>query len=510
MQLMSGLVGSVAVTLGLGGLTVARWNGVRRNIALRLRRYAAAMVEEGTGAGESEGSKSGATGSDASGVFTVGSPRNDAGETGRDEAIMDTDTRAAMAEVMATYGARGAAGAEQAEDEWRPEVDESPIVRMANTILQQAIKERASEIHLEPEAPGLRVRYRIDGILHEIMQIPNYIKQPLTGRYRVLANVDLVEHQRPQFGHIAAKLHGKEYDFQVTFLPTRYGVTTTLRIYDQSSARLGLNKLGFAPEVETDLVGLLARPNGLLLLAGANGSGRGTLAYSLLNRLNTIERNIVTVEERSSFRLHGLTQVYLDPTAGRTLPVLVDALRYQGPDVMLIATDGRAETMCLALEAAQNHLVIITLNAPDAVATLLHLTSVGIDPALIASGLSGVMALRLGRRICPHCKEIYPLDEAEAAKFRARGFAPREMMTIQLARGTGCEHCYNTGYRGRIGFHELLRNSPFLADQIARRASTAELRTTLQGGGLTTFLEDARNKVLQGLTTPEEMLRVGI
>jgi type IV pilus assembly protein PilB len=485
MHALIGFLLSVTITLTLGVGALA--------LLSRRRRYAYLMADGAAGNEAPDGT-----------VLTVGSPRNDAGETGKDEELMDTDTRAALAEVIATYGAHGSATGQPEPESYL--VDERPIVRIANTILQQAIKERASEIHLESDARGMRVRYRIDGMLHEAMQMPNYIKEPLIGRYRVLADVDLLENRLPQTGQIGTRFQGKIYDLNLNFLPTRYGVTANVRIYDQSSVRVTLNKLGFTLEMQSSLETLVARPTGLLMLAGPEGSGRGTLAYCLLNSLNTIERNIMTIEERPGFQISGLTQSYLDRPAGRTLPKVMDALRQHNPDVIFIGVDATPETLRIALEAAQSRLVIATMNASDTLFALVRLIGSGVEPALVASTLSGILALRLARRACPHCKQEFDAPATELRRFGFEVKSPADRIT--LTRGTKCDFCRQSGYRGQIGIYELLRNAPWLSDRIARTASSSELRLALAENEVPTLHEDALTKVLQGLTTLEEASRI--
>jgi type IV pilus assembly protein PilB len=420
--------------------------------------------------------------------------------------IMDTDTKSAMAEVMATYGARGDAAKDENDAELAKEIEEAPIVRLANTILQQAIKEKASDIHLEPDRRGIRVRYRIDGVLHEIMQMPNYIKMPLVARYKILSEMNIAERRVPQDGRIATKFQGKEYDLRVSCLPSLHGEKIVMRILDKGSVMIGLNKLGFTPEMQAEIEELALQPNGMLLSTGPTGHGKTTTQYSLLNKLNTIERNILTIEDPCEYVLSGVTQVQVNKKAGLTFSSALRAFLRQDPDIIMVGEMRDLETAEIAIESAlTGHLVLSTLHTNDAPSATIRLIDMGIEPFLISATIIGILAQRLGRRICSNCKEYY---EVPAVDLRRFGFKPEDpAQMVQLARGRGCEICRNTGYKGRIGFYELMRLNSEMAEMIVRRSPLSELKEAAKANGMKELREDGLIKVLQGITTPEEVMR---
>ncbi|CCW35010.1 type II secretion system protein E (GspE) [Chthonomonas calidirosea] len=421
--------------------------------------------------------------------------------------LVDSDARSAMAQAMAEYGARGDAAKEvDEESDLRELVDQAPIVRLAATILQQAIKERASDIHIEPDRRGVRVRYRIDGVLHEIMQMPAYLKLPLVARYKILSEMNIAERRVPQDGRIATRYQGKEYDLRVSCLPNLHGEKIVMRILDKSSVMIGLNKLGFLPEVQAQLEELASQPNGMILSTGPTGHGKTTTQYSLLNKLNTVEKNILTIEDPVEYVLSGVTQVQVNRKAGLTFATALRAFLRQDPDIIMVGEMRDLETAEIAIEAAlTGHLVLSTLHTNDAPSATIRLIDMGVEPFLISATVIGVLAQRLARRICNECKEFY---EAPASDLRKFGFKVEDpAQTVQLARGRGCEACRYTGYRGRIGIYELMRVNAEIAEMIVRRAPLADLKEAAKANGMMELREDGLAKVLQGITTPEEVMR---
>lgn len=421
--------------------------------------------------------------------------------------LVDSDARSAMAQAMAEYGARGEAAKEvDEESDLRELVDQAPIVRLAATILQQAIKERASDIHIEPDRRGIRVRYRIDGVLHEIMQMPAYLKLPLVARYKILAEMNIAERRVPQDGRIATRYQGKEYDLRVSCLPNLHGEKIVMRILDKNSVMIGLNKLGFLPEVQAQLEELASQPNGMILSTGPTGHGKTTTQYSLLNKLNTVEKNILTIEDPVEYVLSGVTQVQVNRKAGLTFASALRAFLRQDPDIIMVGEMRDLETAEIAIEAAlTGHLVLSTLHTNDAPSATIRLIDMGVEPFLISATVIGVLAQRLARRICNDCKEFY---EAPASDLRKFGFKVEDpAQTVQLARGRGCEACRHTGYRGRIGIYELMRLNAEIAEMIVRRAPLADLKEAAKANGMMELREDGLAKVLQGITTPEEVMR---
>jgi len=420
--------------------------------------------------------------------------------------LLAADAKSVMAEAMAIYGA-GADGAADDEDSLAKQVEDAPIIRLANTIIQQAIKEKASDIHLEPEKRGMRVRYRIDGVLHETMTMPNYIKAPLIARYKIMSEMNIAERRVPQDGRIGISYENKPYDLRVSCLPNLYGEKIVMRILDKSSVMIGLNKLGFTPEVQDQIIELAQQPNGMLLSTGPTGSGKTTTQYSLLNLLNNVEKNIVTVEDPCEYQLSGITQVQVNNKAGLTFSKALRSFLRQDPDIIMVGEMRDLETASIGVEAAlTGHLVLSTLHTNDAPSATLRLIDMGVDAFLVAATVVAIMAQRLGRRVCANCKEYY---EEEAINLRRFGFVPEaEGQVVQLARGKGCEICRYTGYKGRLGFYELMRSNGTIQEMVVRRAPLTDLRQACKDNGMHELREDGLIKVLEGQTTPDEVMRV--
>jgi type IV pilus assembly protein PilB len=423
--------------------------------------------------------------------------------------LVDADAQSAMKEAMAQYASRGdaASGVDDDENEGIKAADDAPIVRLANTIIQQAIKERASDIHIEPDRKGVRVRYRIDGVLHETMTMPNYIKMPLTARYKIMAEMNIAERRVPQDGRIGIRFDNKNYDLRVSCLPNLHGEKIVMRILDKSSVMIGLNKLGFSDEVRIQLEELSQQPNGMLLSTGPTGSGKTTTQYSLLNKLNSIEKNILTIEDPCEYQLSGITQVQVNKKAGLTFSTALRSFLRQDPDIIMVGEMRDLETAEIAIESAlTGHLVLSTLHTNDAPSATIRLIDMGIEPFLISATVVGILAQRLGRKICADCKEAYEVPAVDLHRF---GFTPDEPdQMIQLWRGRGCEMCRHTGYKGRIGFYELLRMNSEIAEMVVRRSPLSDLKAAAKENGMHELREDGLLKVLAGQTTPEEVMRV--
>jgi type IV pilus assembly protein PilB len=426
---------------------------------------------------------------------------------GNNELFGDADVKSTMAEAMARYGALGDASRDDDEESLTTASEEAPIVRLANTIIQQAIKERASDIHLEPDRRGVRIRYRIDGVLHETMQMPNYIKLPLTARYKIMAEMNIAERRLPQDGRIGIRYESKDYDLRCSCLPNMHGEKVVMRILDKSSIMIGLNKLGFTAEVQAQLEELSQQPNGMLLSTGPTGSGKTTTQYSLLNKLNSIEKNILTIEDPCEYQLGGVTQVQVNKKAGLTFASALRSFLRQDPDIIMVGEMRDLETAEIAVESSlTGHLVLSTLHTNDAPSATIRLIDMGIEPFLISATVIGILAQRLGRKICINCKEFYDVPAADLRRF---GFKPEDpTQMVQLARGRGCEMCRHTGFKGRIGFYELLRMNSEIAEMVVRRAPLADLKEAAKANGMHELREDGLLKVLEGVTTPDEVMRV--
>jgi type IV pilus assembly protein PilB len=424
------------------------------------------------------------------------------------DSVGDADMKTTMSQAMAEYGAKNSAQITEDEDDAAVKgSDDAPIVRLANTIIQQAVKERASDIHIEPDRRGMRIRYRIDGVLHEVMQIPKFIQMPLTARYKIMSEMNIAERRLPQDGRIGIKYMEKDYDLRVSCLPNLHGEKVVMRILDKSSVMLGLNKLGFTPEVQARLEELAQQPNGMLLSTGPTGSGKTTTQYSLLNKLNSIEKNILTIEDPCEYQLSGITQVQVNKKAGLTFASALRSFLRQDPDIIMVGEMRDLETAEIAIESSlTGHLVLSTLHTNDAPSATIRLIDMGIEPFLISATVIGILAQRLGRKNCTNCKEFYEVPAVELRRF---GFKPTDPgQVVQLARGRGCEMCRHTGYKGRVGFYELMTMNAEMAEMVVRRAPLTDLKEAAKANGMQELREDGLLKVLEGVTTPEEVMRV--
>ncbi len=385
--------------------------------------------------------------------------------------------------------------------------EEAPIIKIANLIIQQAIGQGASDIHIEPQRRNVRVRYRVDGVLHVVMQIPNYVVGALISRFKIMSDMNIAERRIPQDGRIFIKMNKKEYDMRVSAIPTLYGhEKIVMRILDKSSIMLGMDKLGLYPETQTKLMDMAHQPNGLLLSTGPTGAGKTTTQYSLLNLINTPEVNIITIEDPVEYQLAGLAQVHVNRKAGLTFSSALRSFLRQDPDIIMVGEIRDLETAEIAIQAAMTgHLVLSTLHTNDAPSSSTRLIDMGVEPFLVSATLMGSMAQRLGRRVCSQCKEPYNPSREQLARF---GFDPDEHPDQVFYHGKGCEICRFTGFKGRCGFYELMSMNDELADLIVRRAPLSELREAARANGMKMLREDGFSKVLDGVTTIEEVMRV--
>ncbi len=385
-------------------------------------------------------------------------------------------------------------------------MEEAPIVRMVNLIISQAITDKASDIHIEPEAKTVRVRYRVDGVLHEIMTTPKHIQAPMVSRLKIMASMDIAERRIPLDGKIHLTHDGREFDLRVSTIPTVHGEKTVMRILDKNSVQLGLNKLGFLHDNLQLWESLVEKPYGMLLVTGPTGSGKSTTLYSCLNKLNQGERNLTTVEDPVEYQIAGINQVQTNNKAGLNFATALRSFLRQDPDILMVGEIRDGETAKIAVEAAlTGHLVLSTLHTNDACGAISRLTEMGVEPFLVSSALVGVLAQRLARQICPNCKESYrPQQDA----IRKLGLNLDRESEINFYKGRGCEHCKTTGYRGRSGIHEVLTITDRVRALILANASSSEIRQAAVEDGMQTMQHDAIQKVLQGHTSLEECLRV--
>ncbi len=385
--------------------------------------------------------------------------------------------------------------------------EEAPIIRIAHAIIQQAIREKASDIHIEPGQRTVRIRYRIDGVLNETMTVPNHIKNPLISRFKIMADLNIAERRVPQDGRIPIRADGKDYDLRVSVLPSKFGEKIVMRVLDKSSTQVGLSSLGFAEDIQAKLEELALQPNGMLLTTGPTGSGKTTTLYSLLNKVNSVEKNIITAEDPIEYDLAGITQCQINKKAGLTFAAALRSFLRQDPDIIMVGEMRDLETATIAVESAlTGHLVLSTLHTNDAPSAMMRLADMGVESYLIAATVIGVIAQRLCRKICSSCKESYQVPATELSRFGFKADNPEQM--VNLYRGAGCEECRYKGFKGRVGLYELLVMNEELAELVVRRAPVADIRDAAKSSGMRELREDGLLKVLEGLTTPDEVMRV--
>jgi type IV pilus assembly protein PilB len=384
--------------------------------------------------------------------------------------------------------------------------EEAPIIRIVNTILMYAIKDGASDIHIEPQRKGVRVRYRIDGVLHEQMKVPQYVLNPLISRIKIMADMNIAERRIPQDGRIHLKMQTKDYDMRVNSCPTSFGEKVVMRILDKSSVLIGLDKLGLYPETQAQLLDICHQPNGCFMICGPTGSGKTTTLYSILNVISTPDKNVMTVEDPVEYQLPGLSQVHVNRKAGLTFANALRAFLRQDPDIIMVGEIRDLETAEIAIQAAlTGHLVLSTIHTNDAPSTATRLADMGVEPFLISASLVGSLAQRLARRICGSCVEEYDPPRETLLRF---GHDPLQHPEVKFKRGRGCDKCKQTGFKGRLGIYELMRVNEELADMIVRRAPLSELKEAARSGGMMSLQEDGFRKAVDGYTTIEEVMRV--
>ena len=385
--------------------------------------------------------------------------------------------------------------------------EEAPVVKLVNALLTDAIKRRASDIHVEPFEKMMRVRFRVDGVLYEIMKPPLKLKAAVTSRMKVMAQLDIAERRLPQDGRIKLKLpDGKEMDFRVSVLPTLFGEKIVLRLLDKSNLQLDMTKLGFEERALTLFKEAISKPHGMILVTGPTGSGKTTTLYSALSELNRITDNISTAEDPVEFNLVGINQVQIHEEIGLTFAAALRAFLRQDPDIIMVGEVRDFETAEIGIKAAlTGHLVLSTLHTNDAPSTINRLLNMGVEPFLVASSVNLIVAQRLARVICPMCKAPaeYPRDALLEV-----GFQPDELQALKLQHGAGCSDCGNTGYRGRVALYEVLAVSDELRELVLVGASAMDIKRRAISLGMKTLRASGLSKVAEGVTTIEEILRV--
>ncbi len=388
-------------------------------------------------------------------------------------------------------------------------ISDAPLVRLVNSIIFEAAEDGASDIHFEPQADALVVRFRIDGVLHETQRIPRRSAVGVTTRLKVLAKLDIAERRKPQDGRISlsAAAAGRLLDVRVATLPTVEGEAVVMRLLDKSKKPPTLEEIGLSSEMQEELSSLIQRPTGALLASGPTGSGKSTTLFAALAQINRPEINVITVEDPVEYRLAGLNQVQINPRAGLTFATVLRSILRSDPDVVMVGEIRDVETAKISIEAAlTGHFVLSTLHTNDAPGALTRLNEMGVEPFLTGAAVTGVLAQRLARRLCEHCRELYTPNEEELRAARL----PEELLDghIELFRRNGCVRCRQTGYRGRLGIFQLLTMNEEVSAFAARKASHEELERAAMDGGMKTLWGDGIEKVLAGETSVEELARV--
>jgi type IV pilus assembly protein PilB len=382
----------------------------------------------------------------------------------------------------------------------------APVIRLVNLILSRAAKEGASDIHFEPKEKYLLVRQRIDGLLHEVFKVPRHLQDATISRLKVISRMDIADHRRSQDGRSQLRFEGKRIDLRVSTLPTQYGEKVVVRLLDQRRAQMKMDQIDLTPDNLRVLQSLLMRPQGMILVTGPTGSGKSSTLYTSLNWLKSGTKNIITIEDPIEYQLDGVNQVQINTKAGVTFAGGLRSILRQDPNVIFVGEIRDQETAGIALEAAQTgHLLLSTLHTNDAPGTISRLFDLGIEPFLVASSLIGILAQRLVRRTCSFCA-VSQAPDAEAVE--KIGGTERLPADGQWRAGHGCEKCGQTGFKGRIGIHELLRVTDELRELITRRAPEHEIRIAARAAGMRTLLEDGIAKAAQGLTTLAAVLQV--
>lgn len=384
--------------------------------------------------------------------------------------------------------------------------EEAPIVKLVNLLIVEAVQVNASDIHLEPEEKFVGVRYRIDGILHRHTFLPKYLQPAVVSRFKIMAGLDIAEKRIPQDGRILMRVGNKEIDFRVSTCPTINGENVVLRILDKSSMVIGLETLGFPKKEMEAFEQVIEQPYGILLVTGPTGSGKTTTLYSALQKINREDINIMTVEDPVEYQFPRIRQVQVNPRTGLTFATALRSFLRQDPDVVLVGEIRDLETAEIAVQAAlTGHLVMSTLHTNDAPTAFTRLIEMGVEPFLVSSSLLGVLAQRLVRRVCKKCREEY---EPSPALVKSFGLESQIHKDIKLVRGKGCKICNSSGYKGRIGIFELLKVTPEIQELVLRKSSADDIRAMAQKQGMAVLRESAIEKMLAGVTTPEEVIRV--
>lgn len=396
---------------------------------------------------------------------------------------------------------------EEPEDLLDATDEEAPIIRLVNTLLYQAVKERASDIHIEPYEKDLSIRYRIDGVLHEVIRPPKRFQASITSRVKVMAGLNIAEKRLPQDGRIKIKIAGRDIDIRLSTVPTTFGERIVMRLLDKSNVLLGLEQLGMYPDQRDAINRLIHRSHGILLVTGPTGSGKSTTLYACIQRINSPDKMIITVEDPVEYQVSGVGQIQVNPKINLTFASGLRSILRQDPDVIMVGEIRDRETAEIAIQASlTGHLVFSTLHTNDAAGALTRLVEMGIEPFLVASSLMGALAQRLIRTLCKHCKEAYEPNEVELGEL---GLKPTDLKPGEVFyRAKGCEACQSTGYAGRLGIYELLLVDDTVRDHVMKNSDSSRIKKDAVKAGMRTLRDDGVLKVREGLTSAAEVMRI--
>ncbi|MBL7068358.1 MAG: type II secretion system ATPase GspE [Candidatus Omnitrophica bacterium] len=384
--------------------------------------------------------------------------------------------------------------------------EEPVVVRLVNVIIMKAVGERASDIHIEPEETALKTRFRVDGMLHEVQSPPKHLQSAIISRIKIMANLDIAERRIPQDGRFDINIAGRKIDVRVSCVPTVYGENVVMRLLDVATTLLTLRDIGFSKEILLEYQKLISRPHGIILVTGPTGSGKTTTLYASLDKINTVEKNIITIEDPVEYKLAGIRQIQVNEKVNLTFANGLRSILRQDPDIIMIGEIRDYDAAEIAIHAAlTGHLVFSTLHTNDAPGAVTRLLDIGLEPFLVSSSIIGILAQRLIRTVCKDCKEEYTPTEEE---LRDIGLLERSQKKIKFYRGKGCQKCMNTGYKGRIGIFELMPITDKIRNLIVAKAPVEDIRREALSLKMVTLTANGIDKIVEGLTTAEEVLRV--
>jgi type IV pilus assembly protein PilB len=387
-------------------------------------------------------------------------------------------------------------------DDLRKKSETAPVIRMVNLIVAEAVDQGASDIHMEPTKTTLQIRHRVDGLLRKTMDLPKWVQGAVVSRIKIMARMDIAEKRLPQDGRIGVRVGGRSLDLRVSTVPANYGEKVVIRILDSANANIPLESIGFSPGELAKMEDIISRPQGIVLITGPTGSGKTTTLYGILNRIKSVEDNITTIEDPIEYELSGINQVAVQEKIGLSFAVMLRSMLRQDPDIIMVGEMRDLETTTIAVQAAlTGHLVLSTIHTNSSVATITRLRDLGVPSYLIASTISGIVAQRLVRKICPKCRVKTDPTEADILRLGISA-------NIPVYRGAGCPECGGTGYKGRTGIYEILTFTQPIRDLISSNATENEIRQAVISRGMVTLGRSALEKVTSGITTTDEVCRV--